>query len=102
MSEYISKNALMRDLRESLIFSVRDGVIGGEIRGANKVIDRIKAAPTADVVEVRHGEWEKWRRRLFGWDHRCSECKKDAEKGNSGCYDVLTPYCKYCGAKMDR
>ena len=52
MDEYISREALMRDMRESLIFSVRDGVIGGEIRGANKVIDRIKAAPTADVVEV--------------------------------------------------
>ena len=52
MDEYISRNALMRDLSESLIFSVRDGLIGEEIRGANKVIDRIKAAPVADVVEV--------------------------------------------------
>ena len=48
----------------------------------------------ADVVEVRHGEWEKF---PFGM-RICSECrylqgkKKRFEKRN---------YCPNCGAKMD-
>ena len=92
----------MRDLSESLILSVRDGV--GEIRGANKVIDRIKAAPTADVVEVRHGEWVLGRVEpgyaTPGGNRPwiCSECgqveswRLDKPKTN---------FCSNCGAKMD-
>lgn len=56
--EYIEREALFMDLSETLIFSGRPGEASAEVRGANKVISRIKNAPTADVVEVKHGEWE--------------------------------------------
>lgn len=45
--------------------------------------------PTADVEEVKHGEWEN-----NGGFYRCSECI------NYTNYDY--DYCPYCGAKMDR
>lgn len=86
MDEYISREALMRDLSESLIFSVRDGVIGGEIRGASKVIDRIEAAPAADVVEAKHGWWLQ--------NGMCSECLVIPETSHKN-------YCPNCGTKMD-
>lgn len=55
--EYIEREALFMDLSETLIFSGRPGEASAEVRGANKVISRIKNAPTADVVEVvRCGE----------------------------------------------
>ena len=59
MAEYIEREALLQDISETVLFSVRGGaeLPTPEMRGANKVIDRIKSAPTADVVEVRHGEW---------------------------------------------
>ena len=55
------------------------------------LIDRI---PTADVVEVKHGEWKS-----FEIPHmmRCSEC------GVSD-LDILRTtfaFCPHCGAKMD-
>ena len=59
MAEYISLEALLTDIDETVIFSARKGTTlpTAEMRGANKVIDRIKSAPTAYVVEVRNGEW---------------------------------------------
>ncbi len=49
---YIDRDFLLKDIDESVVFSVRSGKISSEIRGANKIVDRIKNAPTADVVEV--------------------------------------------------
>ena len=49
----------------------------------------IDATPTADVVEVRHGEWEQHRLR----NPRCSLCNSyNIEKSR---------YCPNCGARMD-
>ena len=52
MSEYIERKALLKDISESVVFTVKGDSPSLEIRGANKVIDSIKSAPTADVVEV--------------------------------------------------
>jgi hypothetical protein len=52
MAEYIEREALMEDIESSVRFTVRDGVPSAEVRGANKIVDRIKCAPAADVVEV--------------------------------------------------
>lgn len=54
MPEYIEREALIEDINETVVFTVRNGVKlpTSEMRGANKVIDRIKSAPTADVIEV--------------------------------------------------
>ena len=53
-NEYIDREALLNDISETVLFSVRGGaeLPTPEMRGSNKVIDRIKSAPTADVVEV--------------------------------------------------
>lgn len=52
MAEYIEREALLKDISESVVFTVRGDSPSLEIRGANKVTDRIKSAPAADVVEV--------------------------------------------------
>ena len=59
MADYIDREALLKDIEESVVFSVRAGHISPERRGANKITDRIKSALTADAVEVV----------------RCKECK---------------------------
>ena len=47
-------------------------------------------APTADVVEVKHGEWDY----IATHDcFSCNICKFDS--------DVVMKYCGGCGAKMD-
>ena len=101
MAEYIEREALLQDIGETVLFSVRGGakLPTPEMRGSNKVIDRIKSAPTADVVEVRHGEW------IMGVDiadyeyGTCSVCGYDERDAFP---TGRTPnYCPNCGAKMD-
>ena len=50
----------------------------------------IEDAPTADVQEVRHGEWEE---REYGLFYACSNCEYLVEY-------QLTNYCPNCGADM--
>jgi DNA-directed RNA polymerase subunit RPC12/RpoP len=61
----------------------------------------IKNAPTADVEEVRHGEWivTKYENHSTA---RCSECGADFYYFNKGQYHIdQSAYCPNCGAKMD-
>lgn len=63
----------------------------------NAVLDSIDAQPTADVVEVKHGEWidtgdEILDTTYSGW--KCSEC------GYVFCGNKFK-FCPECGAKMD-
>ena len=95
MSDLISRSALMREIGATVVFSVRN-YPSAEIRGANKVIDRIKAAPAVDAVPVVHGRWE--------WDtediYMCSNCcRKSHVKEVMGQPDW--DFCPVCGAKMD-
>lgn len=52
MPRYIGADALLKDIEESVVFTVRTGQNFPEIRGANKIVDRIKSAPIADVQEA--------------------------------------------------
>ena len=62
----------------------------------------IKQIPTADVVEVKHGEWQ---REIddFDWEYiKCSVCGEELyPPDNDDTFDVLPKYCQECGAKMD-
>lgn len=54
MAEYIEREKLLQDISETVVFTVKKGtpLPNAEMRGANKVIDQIKSAPTVDVVKV--------------------------------------------------
>lgn len=58
-------------------------------------VDDIAAIPSADVEEVRHGEWIKQcvSQELCGIEYyRCSLCNREEQ--------YKPPYC-HCGARMD-
>ena len=65
------------------------------------IADKFEEAPTADVVEVRHGYW-KWEKKIEPKAQNrlyCSVCDNEClSKGN---YYVYSNYCPECGAKMD-
>ena len=82
----------------------------GFFNGLNtsKLLDWINKQPTADVVEVKHGEWkDKYGGKYHNKLYVCSLC---GEKALHGYYmnelyqvkdrQVLTDYCPQCGAKM--
>ena len=71
-----------------------------QMQDRQQMLSIIKAVPTADVVEVRHGRWETtpdYSHSLTTYRHICSECKtfyKDIRpRGHN--------FCHVCGAKMD-
>lgn len=94
----INREALLQDISESVLFTVREGadLPNAEMRGANKVIDRIKSAPVVDGEKVKRAEWEL---RHVGHGHywECSVCHTNP------CIYVTkdTKFCPNCGARMD-
>lgn len=68
---------------------------------AIEILTEIEYAPTADVVEVRHGNWIDDHCNRF----HCSDCGKTYQLGSvQTIYDVKRcwVYCPHCGAKMDK
>lgn len=57
--------------------------------------DAVDHAPTADVVEVRHGEWK-----FDGEDWFCNKCNHNALCDKDTGEVVLSNACPNCGAKM--
>ena len=80
--EYIEREALEDFLRKEF------SNLGGLINYIRMYV------PTADVVEVRHGEWIE-KGRYFPY---CSECGTWTDWSNG---TAEFNYCPHCGAKMD-
>jgi len=59
-----------------------------------EALDRV---PTVDAV--KHGHWVTITDEPFADKYKCSEC--DKEPLIADCEFELTPYCPFCGAKMD-
>ena len=58
-------------------------------------------APTADVVEVRHGEWITERENGTSREDKCSCCNHVFFFFKPPLFDVgRNPFCPHCGAKM--
>lgn len=97
MADLIDRAALLADIDETFVFSGRVGSEFAQIRGANKIVDRIKAAPAVDAVEVV----------------RCKDCKNryyNEFQGEFCCeawadgYDTIVrdnDYCSYGERRTD-
>ena len=76
MADLIDRAALLADIDGTFVASGKSASAYAEIRGAKKIIARIKAAPTVDAVEVV----------------RCSDCI-----GRSTWYNDAEYGCAVCG-----
>ena len=105
MAEYIEREAALEMLNKSLSFCENELDLGayrtGCIAAIQDDIGNIKHIPTADVVEVRHGEWLEWEDEMLGVVYMCSVCKEDFVTVEGTPSDNLWYYCPHCGAKMD-
>ena len=108
MAEYIDREALLHDIEQSVIYTARGKITSAEMRGAHKIIERIKCAPA--VEPIKYGQWEWFDEdtgtpitgyeREWGW--RCSRCKHELpDDYDDPDYRPMLDYCPYCGAKMD-
>ena len=102
----IDRSAMLEaiDKRERIVRKFAPDLQEDEIRPTLKSIrEFIANRPIVDAEPVRHGAWEMRRKTLkkdfatfTGTYPTCSQCGH-AEFG----VDKPTPYCPYCGAKMD-
>jgi hypothetical protein len=78
--------------------TVKLGKKQGRPRFAELLCEYIDCVPTADVVEVRHGEWVEqirdYGKYLVTEGYKCSICGFELT-------DNDYKYCHDCGAKMD-
>ena len=91
MSKYVNADILI----DEIIFNEEDvGIIGSK-----EAIDIIQNMPSADVAEVKHGEWIE-EPSVFP-NHpfvRCSECGEEALLDEYGV--AKSNFCPNCGADM--
>ena len=96
MARYIDADALIVEHSkieiDGLVFKHSWNEIYKNLRKA------IENAPTADVVEVKHGYWYDIDSDV-GWELvGCSICRREYSLCDG---EDKTDYCPYCGAKMD-
>ena len=119
MNKYIDVDVFIKGFRETLL-ELKAQVdpdltpkAYAYLRGAEKIIEALTKFPAADVVEVRHGQWTfgKDLPDSFGSMNKnkyhlyCSECRHQAfnKSADNDCdFDEDTPFCPWCGAKMDK
>lgn len=92
MMGYINKEDAVRILRVDCVNKYPLSYLLG-IGAAAKAIED---APTADVEEVRHGEWVVCG--TFDYFLKCSLCESEKYPMSQVCNHK---YCPNCGAKMD-
>lgn len=109
MAEYIEREKAFKLIKEQ-----KEKETGAYSKGRNKgliiagsIINNKEVLPTADVVEVKHGEWiQEWELEKGFEDNdeipyiKCSLCGH-MEWGIDKERDITPNYCSDCGAKMD-
>lgn len=95
MARYIDATALSKAVFESMKQNPHtDSIVRRTHHHEHEQFLRmINNVPTADVSEVKHGEWVDIHTTLM-----CSECGIIRAKNTTGVYN----YCPACGSKMNK
>lgn len=105
MAEYIDRDELM----QKMLAKLRDwrqgqtdfnSFVAGYAQGC---ID-VENAPTADVAEVKHGEWKDDCVAFYEGatnGYTCSSCGNFVSEETFDLIDFDSDFCGNCGAKMD-
>lgn len=94
MAEYVSKETLLKAV-EKMDRLDKETNTKYEYNKQGYIL-LIENAPTADVEEVKHGEWSRGTEPSGSVYAHCSACNR---KMNYSCYGYAR--CSLCGAKMD-
>lgn len=90
MAEYIKREDAIKIAEK---YGLANGSVLGRHTGlADCIASEIATIPTADVEEVKHGQWVFDTKTIVP---RCSVCGEDAIA------ETVSPYCPHCGAKCD-
>lgn len=79
MAEYIEREALLHDIEQSVVYTAREKITSAEMRGAHKVIERIKCAPAVEPIYIHEPAKSEFKRMAAQMDYapvvRCRDCK---------------------------
>lgn len=118
MAENIEREALLHDIEQSVVYTAKEKITSAEMRGAHKIIERIKCAPAVEPIYIRepkksefkrmaaqmdyvpvvHGRWEWLGPNRLVTDCMCGTCSACKVRSK---YIVNTMLCPNCGARMD-
>jgi hypothetical protein len=62
MAEYIDREALLHDIEQSVVYTVREKITSAEMRGAHKIIERIKCAPAVEPIYIHEPTKSEFKR----------------------------------------
>lgn len=96
MPEYIE-----REKFRNILEAKAEMAIGTPKEVFYNAVKMLELIPTADVVEVRHGEWIEFEDNFFDTLYQCSVCKEEFVLAEGTPSENLWNYCPNCGAKMD-
>lgn len=78
MAEYIEREALLHDVEQSVVYTAREKITSAEMRGAHKVIERIKCAPAVEPIYIHEPTKSEFKRMAAQMDYvpvvRCEGC----------------------------
>lgn len=106
MAENIEREALLHDIEQSVVYTARGKITSAEMRGAHKIIERIKCAPAVEPIYIHEPTKSEFKRMAaqLGYEQvvHCMDCeyKESIEGyGNNGGYCVLhsSACAGYCG-----
>lgn len=99
MPRYIDKDKLVNKLKEDCETLVKERWFDDYVQGYSSAIDDIIAEPTADVQEVKHGHWIKFKIQDGVYEHmKCSNCSFYWSMSQ---HSNIFLRCPHCGAFMD-
>lgn len=119
MAEYIDREALLHDIEQSVVYTARGKITSAEMRGAHKIIERIKCAPAVEPIYIHEPTKSEFKRMAVQMDYvpvvRCKGCKYLVSvnangKGIPTCQlsgmevapeDYCKDYCSYVDRKGD-
>lgn len=78
MAENIEREALLHDIEQSVVYTVREKITSAEMRGARKVIECIKCAPAIEPIYIHEPTKSEFKRMAVQMGYvpvvRCEGC----------------------------
>ena len=98
MTEYIDKDALLKDLTDKHNYALTEYCWSGDyIMGFERAMDIVSKALPLNVAIVKHGRWVTKNLHGHEWAFVCSECGYVDGYPFNDSYN----YCPNCGAKLE-
>lgn len=75
----IDREALLHDIEQSVVYTARGKITSAEMRGAHKIIERIKCAPAVEPIYIHEPTKSEFKRMAVQMGYvqvvRCKDCR---------------------------